>query len=706
MSDTTRKIEYPAGLLDWAGHRLGGVRRLFHSTSGRPSGQVIRTRLLDRLDGWAHALGATGSDAPRVVLLVGGPGNGKTEAVEFVVSALDMALGARGKLVERAASQFDGTTNASTSPRLVSIELGDISDRPGIETLHVVQDASVRGGGSNPASPPTALVADLQRLVVQGDQTIYLACVNRGVLDDALVCATDTNQHDAARLLEVIIKSVGVSPEAPACWPLAGYPSVGVWPMDVESLIEGRESGEDLAHAARQILDKATDESLWKPAGTCPAGTRCPFCTSQQQLSGEPHRSALLQVLRWYEIASGKRWSFRDLFSLISYLLASVPANTGTGTNDPCSWAAGLVALASQPGSKHEAQKLAAPFILAGAQYQHALFATWPRGGTRSLKRDLQELKLDKHPVLLGFFHFLAGRRGASFPATLESQLIGLCDLLDPAVADPDMEVAVSAHTTIKFRDLDTRFSQSVGEGLKYIRKYQCLTVLEMDVLAKLDEADRCLSDPDVVNRKPAIAARVQLLVRDFACRFTRRSVGARCASVRNKDILADFQRVIEGDNVLLHEAVKQVEGLLNARDHFVVTLNTTFGEPLPPGQRRATLTTDKQKVRPRPLPGSDRPTASLRFLGVGSGSSSQSIPLTYELFKSVRELRQGMMPASLPRPVIALLDTTRARLAGTIVRDEELLEGAEIRLGNRDDIIVRERCEFVVTTGGNDSER
>jgi hypothetical protein len=175
---------------------------------------------------------------------------------------------------------------------------------------------------------------------------------------------------------------------------------------------------------------------------------------------------------------------------------------------------------------------------------------------------------------------------------------------------------------------------------------------------------------------------------------------------VRNRDILANFQRVIEGDASLLHDAVKQVEGLLNERDHFVVTLNTTFGEPLPPEQRRATLITEKQRVRPRQLPGTDRPAASLRFLGVGSGLSSQSIPLTYELFKSVRELRRGMMPASLPRPVIALLDTTRARLAGTIVRDEDLLEGAEIHIGVRDDVIVRERSEFVVAAKEDDGGR
>jgi hypothetical protein len=70
---------------------------------------------------------------------------------------------------------------------------------------------------------------------------------------------------------------------------------------------------------------------------------------------------------------------------------------------------------------------------------------------------------------------------------------------------------------------------------------------------------------------------------------------------------------------------------------------------------------------------------------------------MTYELFRSVRELRAGMMPASLPRPVVALLDTTRARLSGQIVRDDNLLDGAEIRIGLRSEVIVRELNKFIV---------
>ena len=87
----------------------------------------------------------------------------------------------------------------------------------------------------------------------------------------------------------------------------------------------------------------------------------------------------------------------------------------------------------------------------------------------------------------------------------------------------------------------------------------------------------------------------------------------------------------------------------------------------------------------------------------MGSGTSNQPIPLTYELFKSVRELRGGMLAASLPRTVTALLDTTRARLAGRIVRDEEQLDGAEIRIGTRPETIVRELGKFLVRNEGAD---
>lgn len=85
MDATPETPSLPAGLLDWAGHKSGGVRRLFHSAGGRPTGDVVFTPLLARLGGWCNAIASGLEGTPRIVLLVGGPGNGKTEAIEFTM---------------------------------------------------------------------------------------------------------------------------------------------------------------------------------------------------------------------------------------------------------------------------------------------------------------------------------------------------------------------------------------------------------------------------------------------------------------------------------------------------------------------------------------------------------------------------------------------------------------------------------------------
>ena len=98
--------QHPAALVDWAGHHSGGVRRLFDENSGRPNKDILRTNLLSRLESWASHLAAGEPGTPRILLLVGGPGNGKTEAIESTIRWLDEGLGCDGKLVAKLASSF------------------------------------------------------------------------------------------------------------------------------------------------------------------------------------------------------------------------------------------------------------------------------------------------------------------------------------------------------------------------------------------------------------------------------------------------------------------------------------------------------------------------------------------------------------------------------------------------------------------------
>lgn len=704
-SVTEQHPRFPGGLLEWAGHHSGGVKRLFDPGSGRPGKELLRTHLISQLESWAGLVASGTPGTPRMLLLVGGPGNGKTEAIEHTINCLDTGLAAGGRLRGRLADSFHPPVGQPVA-RVVRVDAGSLAAIPRPLDLSIVQDASATAGHEcRPA--PELLIEELLALLDSPGERYYLCCVNRGVLDDALIHAIDHDLRKARSLLERITRAVSLSSEAPSCWPLAGFPDIAVWPMDAESLLAP--PGDGQPPPASTLLGYATDPGHWPTPGTCLAGAGCPFCNSQALLAREEIRTALLRILRWYELASGKRWSFRDLFSLVSYLLAgNRPAGQGQ-QGDPCSWAAYLAEQdkSGQLSKAPRRQQLVAVFQLATASYQHALFHRWDPAAANILRQGVKDLGLDKAAsetrTLIGLQHFLMERKDPYLPATIASLLESLVDLLDPAMASPDTEVAVSGRSKILLADLDTRFSRSISGGVDFVRKYQALSKTELDLLQRLASADNLLSSPSTRRRNPTAASRVQHVLRDFACRLVRRSLCTRSAVVADVQTLEAFQRVVEDDHKgkQLFEVAKQVKNLLNQSQGFEVSLTTTFGQPLPPQQRQATLVVPVRQVKALHLAVEGRPRSPICFLQVGSGQSLQPIALTYDLFKAVKELERGISPASLPRTVVALLDTTKARLSGPIVRDPDVLDEATIKIGTDGTEIGSAWSGFVATKGG-----
>lgn len=147
--------QYPAALVDWAGHHSGGVKRLLDKNSGQPNKQLLRTNLLSRLQAWANRLPTETSAVPRIVLLVGGPGNGKTEAIECTIRWLDESLGCDGRLVEELSKAFHPSTGSAV-PRLARVDAGSLAKLDSRLSLDIVQDASATAGHEE-APPPSFL---------------------------------------------------------------------------------------------------------------------------------------------------------------------------------------------------------------------------------------------------------------------------------------------------------------------------------------------------------------------------------------------------------------------------------------------------------------------------------------------------------------------------------------------------------------------
>lgn len=700
MTEVLSVTPFPAQLLNWAGNRSGGVRRLFDNSSGRPGGTVYQTNLLHLLKSWAESISSGREDLPRILLLVGGPGNGKTEAIEATVSWIDKALSAKGALND-ALSQSFVPSDGTAVPRLVRIDARaqGLSSRP--FALSIVQDASAVVG-TNGKQASQLLLDELDEIQSKGNDEAYLCCVNRGILDDALIEAIDTERTSTRRLLEAVTRAVSLAPDAPSCWPLGGYPEVAVWPMDSASLLRAPMAGGEVP--AKALLQTALDERRWPLSGSCAAGPACPFCGSRERLSRAREQTSFLQILRWFEVASGKRWNFRDLFSLTSYLLAGHRVSSREASLDPCVWAAQLLEQdeIARRGAKPKKEQSTAIYNLVAAQYQHALFHKWDRDAGPALLREIKELGLDDDNTVMGLQWFLSSRRTSYLPAMISSSLEGIAEVLDPALSDPDSEVQATNNHRFALRELDVRFSRSVTEGLEYARKYRILSKLEVDLIERLAKLDADLSIGAIRRKRPASASNVQRFIRDFACRLTRRALGTKTAAVLDAAILSDFQRVIEdaaGDD--LYNVAQEVRQLLNHNQDFEISLTTTFGQPLPPSIRRATLVVPSRPVQPLEAEREGRPEAPMCFLRVGDSKSSQPVALTYDLFKAVKELERGMSVASLPRSVLALLDTTRARLSGPIVRDRLVLDQAKIRIGSSGQEVVQRRAGFAARKEG-----
>lgn len=663
-----KKRNFPRELLNWAGHKRGGVKKPFDQTTGRPNGFVIKTQLTSKIDDWISKLDES---SPRIILLIGGPGNGKTDALEYLVTKMDTKYFTK---------YFDEISfkikNSSIVPRKVTIG----ADKIFIDCkLTIVQDASV---GENNLTSEICLINDIE--YAMENNVIYIACINRGILAESLIKAKTYNTQ-VYSILNQITKVLSQQIDQLPMWPLSEIDQklkkVAVWPMDTESLVQIREN--EISIPAFQIIKEAVKKEKWNCESCEIEHECCPFYQNMKTFQDKSNILGFLNVLHDFEIISNKRWSFRELFSLISYLFVGSEQTFGNLT--PCEWSKTRINGLSSSIHKDFNRSL---HELTSELYHAKLFSLWPHFNNiaRTVSSELNDI-LQKSEETKEWFNFYSYVKSKTKTKSEIANLLDgqFFDLMDPGqLSNEDFEIKGLG---INIRELESKFSYSVSTGFQII-KYE-INGLETIYFNRLEKIERHL-DSDVRYVGNISSSKIDYLLtilRSIAVRYFKRIYFTRLGISKDMRYLYAYRKLNlteDTNQIEIKLAARLFEDLIQDKNNLFLLLNTSFAQPMPSNEERILIKLKRVRVRPNYISNvlNDVPRVEIKTFKVDFQQEFE-IVLTYQLFKALKMIQNGVRQASLPKEVLAMLDKIKSKISGIIVRDPDLLFDAKLIIGN-----------------------
>ena len=573
--------------------------------------------------------------------------------------------------------KYTGPNEDQSPPRRVTVDLKDLTNKLPENCrsqITIIQDATEKDSIAEPdKTAESLLINELNQIAHGNDEQVYICCVNRGILAQSYTEAQlDSKFKKTVELLTEITNSVTSGPLAGSCWPLDKYSSVIAWPMDMDTLVS-EESGNKQKSVLHQIIDQITKHPSWK---NCESGEMCPFCTNKKVLSESQNIDNLSSLLRAFELGTGKRWTFRDLYSLISFILVGSEEELVIGGTQfsPCEWTAKQLSLMESSRKSDDIERARSLYRIASCLYWHRLFPLWPRLATREFLESRKKLTGgigNQAAAVEDLFKFLQWRgrdmKAESISRTITSKL---CPLLDPANCKPDVTISYATTRNYTVKDLDESFSISVGQGLDLVKRR--ILPIENQILQRLAAADDRLSSEHISNQDKLKAERLQTTIRLFACRMVKRSIGTRNGVHCKLDSLTSYRAALDDSKILKNVQIR-LRTLINdeQRNIFSVPMTTTFAQPAPPTKRNLILECQKVKVKGWKTQDTERPKAQIAYLNVDDAP----VPLTFELYDALQNLDKGMHSGSLNDEVFAMIDRIRSKVAGRVVRDAEALD-------------------------------
>ena len=687
---------FPEAFYGWSASTVGGVRRPFHEKSGRPVGFQIETPILKRLKKLSKDICSKKTKC-RALFLLGGPGNGKTDSIETFIRSLDEDLHLENDLVAGFKDEFE-----SESPRYVEVQvpLKGGNDPRIIESIVLIQDAS-QGSDSSKRSYEL-LVDELQSLVDKDASSLFLFCINRGIFDRARHNVLGEKKHEkVSALLESMSGSISPSPELKCPWPLSSGDMEGIyaWPMDVDSLLQREE--EEGFTVFEEVIENAVSGERWAEGYDKP--DCCVFSANRDLLQEPTNRRNLNKLLDHFQAASSKRWSFREIFSLIAYLIAGEEKKLIIDDErvTPREYSEKCMARinSGQP-------KLAVPasLNLLKRLYYHQLFYRFPNF-SNAKKACENYFGIGAENFATALFNSLES--GTESQQVTAAKTIGFefQEMLDPALCDSESWEIDGVEGVNTMLDIEKELSVSL-KGC-----YDKISVLLhgaekhfFECLVKAEESLRFA--PEKSKKNQLTNARVAInAVRKIASILIKRSLGVRRGMGRESETISEFLKLMS-DKRERNSFRSLLKKYVSRNGQLSVPLDSIIGQPVKSSDDQVKFMCEEPSFKDKQIPvGENYPFWKLSYLSVELDNYSLPIPITYSLFKAMRSLHEGELEACLPPEEIVGIDNMLSIMGGRIVRDPKYVDDEDSYICVCTDRIKAYEGEYEYISGGLGNE-
>lgn len=669
--------KYPEFFFGFSGSTKESVKAIGNRNSGWSSGKLIRTRLLSNLDALAADIISGRKKLPPCIYLVGGPGNGKTEAAEYF---LDQLYG------EGNVPKAEGGGGYLYFKKPLA---------EGIDGVVVVEDASVL---TKEQVKNDALEFALRKNEVSAfKRFVYLCCVNRGVLAEAINFA-DINSP-ATNFLSALTDVVSCGETSSKMWPLTGNPhftnghfksSIGqiyVWPMDAESLIDPHLYGGMLQQTPGYKLFESLFASVDASAcEICEEKGYCPFFENIQAMKSGKGISDVITCLHAYEVVIGSKILFRDLLSVANVIFVGaeesyqVPKAERHVTATPCAW---VVQNAKVLREGNEVDQLASAFKLASRRYNQMLFGDYSEFQTKDVRAlvgrlrkalDVNEFKsVDR---LLRAIHDMTSKHKNS-TRVWEMIHMDFCRRMDVALEESIDEL----------EKIEIGFCSSTQIGASVAKEYGAQSGTLLNVFEQLERCEEGLGNHtfDVSTERGELCRRCLQVLQVLGSRMAKREVGGLKPAVFNYDDINVYERICYDNDVeedVLAYVRKPLGKVLSLGNQYYAHVLQSVGQTrISPKyvfairvDNKCQIKLEKSKSLPvsADAPVDPTPNVEIRY-SYGNGETKLvRIPLTYSMFFALRKVKEGLSIASISEQTFVSLNLLSSKLLGMIMHSAE----------------------------------